>query len=1609
MNSASAPSENMSFPTKWKRISETIQKEKIAVLLLQETHLDQNMIEQLQQTYQKNLEIRVSPHPTQPRAKAGVAFVINKKLVKPDEIKTYELIPGRAMILKLRWLSSCTTTILNIYAPNERKKHAEFWAKIVLERRRKHIPIPDFTLGDFNVTEDAIDRSPPKMDDEDAIAALRDVRLEWNIRDSWRHANPTERAFTYRAQTPTGRIQARLDRAYIAKDIEQYTYDWEIRETAIPTDHMMISVKYAPKSAPFVGKGRWTLPTHLVNNNKVLTRIADRGVKLQQEITRIRLERIDRRIMNIQTLWESYKQDIKDIAKEELKVNHHKVNSRITTIENDIKQINNASVISDDTRAHEAFLASQLKQLKKKKMHDNSNLLKAKLSDHGEKPGGIWSAMGKEKRPRNPIHRLKIPNTNPTQYERNTKRMAEIARHHHDTLQNEDIDPNANDIEQAVKMENILNTIPRNQRLPAPQETTLSRKITEDQINKALHLAKDGTATGLDGCPYELWKALRKRHDKMSHRNEPSFNITKTLTHLFRDIQEHGVDTRTEFNMGWMCPLFKKKDPTDIKNYRPITLLNTDYKILTKVLALQLMEHVNQMVHPDQAGFIPKRSIFDHIRLAKTILNYTEMTKEDGAIVALDQEKAYDKIKHDYLWKTMNAFNLPLPFTNTIKALYTNAYTKVAINGVLSDPFLVKRRVRQGDPLSCALFDLAIEPLACIIRNDPNFKGITIPGIERPLKIQLFADDTTLFLNKDDRLDHIQKSLHAWCEVSGARFNEEKTEIIPMGSVNHRRAVAESRKINPNDESPLPEGIRIAQDGEAVRVLGAWIGNAVDDATPWEPILDTIKAKLAIWEKAHPTMNGKRLILQAVVGGRTQFLAKAQGMPESIEKAIVKIISDFTWGENEKPKIAAPNLQNAMEEGGLNMLDIKVRNEAIELMWLKAYLNFTPSRHPWAIVTDYIINETAPPHSVEKARENPFLQSWNTPQRGQRLNGLNNDILRMLQTARSHNVQLSAIRITPQILAQFPAWYHISAEGRPLNNAKAKCLLQKHNVATVADLVRTSARLRHPLQHPNHQPVRECPCDMCEEDKSLGCRNPHECANEAHTRLNLIPPKHNPLQQEIPDSLSLTRSGKRRNETARQRNEDILFDPTLTCKNSLAECFRIFTDPTKHTDLPARRPRDGLIPRCREVTVYTDGACLNNGKTNARCGSSVWFGPNDPRNMAIRVPGDEQSNQIGELAAVIAAVNATPTYQPLKIISDSKYVINGLTTHLESWENDGWIGVKNAPFFKKAAHLLKRRTAKTTFRWTKGHNGTQGNEESDRLAKRGANKTQPDVLDLEIPPEFDIQGAKLATLTQAKAYKGILERRKLDPRTSTTRNLRIIRASLRNLTGENETDRTIWKNVRKSTLRPLIQQFLYRAIHNTYKVGSYWSHIRGSEEREICRTCNETESMDHILTKCEHPTTRTIWALTSNLWPFEKTPWPNPNLGMILGSGCIKLQMNRRRRSANRRKGKALQGPTRLLQILLSESAYLIWVLRCERVIQEKQHSLREVQERWLRAINERLTIDRVTATRIKRADGFTKRVVDTWEQLLEKNGELPLDWLNNSEVLVGRTARLTR
>ena len=129
------------------------------------------------------------------------------------------------------------------------------------------------------------------------------------------------------------------------------------------------------------------------------------------------------------------------------------------------------------------------------------------------------------------------------------------------------------------------------------------------------------------------------------------------------------------------------------------------------------------------------------------------------------------------------------------------------------------------------------------------------------------------------------------------------------------------------------------------------------------------------------------------------------------------------------------------------------------------------------------------------------------------------------------------------------------------------------------------------------------------------------------------------------------------------------------------------------------------------------------------------------------------------------------------------------------------------------------------------------------------------------------QGAKLATLTQAIAYQGIEERKSPSSRNSTLNNLQLTRTALETYTGSIETDETLWTSLRRTVLRPRVRQFLYKSMHNSYKIGEYWKHIPNHEHRQRCRTCNTTESMTHILVHCREKPVNVIWSLARATWP----------------------------------------------------------------------------------------------------------------------------------------------
>ena len=218
----------------------------------------------------------------------------------------------------------------------------------------------------------------------------------------------------------------------------------------------------------------------------------------------------------------------------------------------------------------------------------------------------------------------------------------------------------------------------------------------------------------------------------------------------------------------------KEKDRLFLKNWRPISLLNVDYKILAKAPANRLTKFLPLLIDEDQTGYVKQRFIGNNIKIIEDIMIYTKQNNVKGIMLTIDFEKAFDSLKWSYLDKSLENFNFGFKFRSYVKTLYNEICASVLNNGHISKWCSINRGVRQGCPLSLYLFIIAVETLANWIRTDNNIRGICIHNTE--IKITQLADDTTCFVIQS--LITIFKDFE---KCSGLKMNIDKTMAKVIG------------------------------------------------------------------------------------------------------------------------------------------------------------------------------------------------------------------------------------------------------------------------------------------------------------------------------------------------------------------------------------------------------------------------------------------------------------------------------------------------------------------------------------------------------------------------------------------------------------------------------------------------------------------------------------------------------------------------------------------------------------------------------------------------------------------------------------------------------------
>merc|ERR1712240_2649 len=247
----------------------------------------------------------------------------------------------------------------------------------------------------------------------------------------------------------------------------------------------------------------------------------------------------------------------------------------------------------------------------------------------------------------------------------------------------------------------------KNEAVILDQGTTanLEGEITMQEIEQALNNMKNDKSPGPDGFTAEFYK---------SFFSEIGVFLVRSLNEAFNK----GELSVTQYQGVITCIPKEGKPKQFIKNWRPISLLNVSYKLLSACLARRIKTVLPLIIHDSQKGFMKGRYIGENIRLLHDTILLTEKENIPGLLLMVDFEKAFDSVSWFFIEKALKFFNFPNSIISWFKILYKKANTCVSFNGQYSSWFEIRRGCRQGDPISPYLYLICAEILSLMIRNN---------------------------------------------------------------------------------------------------------------------------------------------------------------------------------------------------------------------------------------------------------------------------------------------------------------------------------------------------------------------------------------------------------------------------------------------------------------------------------------------------------------------------------------------------------------------------------------------------------------------------------------------------------------------------------------------------------------------------------------------------------------------------------------------------------------------------------------------------------------------------------------------------------------------------
>ena len=772
-------------------------------------------------------------------------------------------------------------------------------------------------MGDFNCSLNPdFDIISGQSHDESEIEALNETLNTLELTDVWRTHHPTEKGFTWSRLHPF--IARRLDYCFLSENILPLCTTCEhLINTS--SDHKAVSIELGDTTFKR-GPGYWRFNNSYLKNTTFVE-------KLNEILEDFLAENRD---LDSVTKWEMCKVEIRNYCTEFGKRTSCQKRNESLTLELQMQSIE--KVLKNDPQNKIAVsnymkVKQKLELLQIEKTRGAQVRARLRWIEEGEKNSKYFCNLEKVRSKKRLITRLR---TETGDVITDQKEILQEQVAFYKKLYNQKTD--VLDVKQAA------NTFMGNEvfeKLNEDESISCEGTITLDETTSALSQMNNGSAPGSDGLTIEFLKFFWNK-------------LGKTITNSFTESFNIGELSFTQ-RQGILTLIHKGKelDRDELNNWRPITLTNSDYKILAKVLARRLGNVVSKLINEDQVGYIKGRNISTVLRTIDDTINYLNHTGKAGYLLALDYRKAFDSLSKSYLLHVFDVFGFGPDFQRWVHILTNNSQSCINHGGWLSEPFDVNCGIRQGCPFSPLAFVLAVELLAVKIRSSP-ITGIKTPsaGLANSisLKIKQLADDTTLFLNGREDMVKSMNILETFERFSGLKLNFHKTKALRLG-----------RGINEHD---LPFSVV-----DKIKILGIYFQAdkmAKDVEENWKGRIESIEKTIQDWSKRDLSIHGKILITKTFLMSQLTYIMQSIGIPESVLKKINTLLYKFVWQRKYSnrrafEKVKRKVMESDYDKGGLNMVNMMDTQHSAYLQW--AGKLFSTTEENWSVIPKWHLSK----------------------------------------------------------------------------------------------------------------------------------------------------------------------------------------------------------------------------------------------------------------------------------------------------------------------------------------------------------------------------------------------------------------------------------------------------------------------------------------------------------------------------------------------------------------------------------------------------------------------------------------------------------------------------